>query len=101
MTNGYDGSMMNGLQSLETWQEYFHFPRGGTLGLFNAIQSIGGLAGLPVAPYMSDRLGRRLTIVIGCLIMILGAGIQTGSTTVGMFIGARFCSESLPPLFSA
>ena len=38
MTNGYDGSMMNGLQTLETWRGYFGDPQGGTLGLFNAIQ---------------------------------------------------------------
>lgn len=38
MTNGYDGSMMNGLQTLDTWQDYFGRPTGGTLGIFNAIQ---------------------------------------------------------------
>jgi hypothetical protein len=36
--NGYDGSMMNGLQSLDQWEDYFNHPTGGTLGLFNAIQ---------------------------------------------------------------
>jgi hypothetical protein len=24
MTNGYDGSMMNGLQTLDLWQDYFN-----------------------------------------------------------------------------
>lgn len=38
MSNGYDGSMMNGLQTLENWREYFDNPEGGLLGLFNAIQ---------------------------------------------------------------
>jgi hypothetical protein len=38
MSNGYDGSMMNGLQTLENWRAYFGNPTGGTLGLFNAIQ---------------------------------------------------------------
>ena len=37
-TNGYDGSMMNGLQSLTQWSEYFNKPTGGKLGLLNAIQ---------------------------------------------------------------
>jgi len=37
-TNGYDGSMMNGLQSLDNWKNYFHNPRGSMLGLLNAIQ---------------------------------------------------------------
>jgi len=37
-TNGYDGSMMNGLQSLKQWDDYFHNPSSGMLGLLNAIQ---------------------------------------------------------------
>ncbi|KAL5522688.1 hypothetical protein ACEPAG_8706 [Sanghuangporus baumii] len=32
-TNGYDGSMMNGLQSLYQWQESFDYPSGSMLGL--------------------------------------------------------------------
>ena len=37
-TNGYDGSMMNGLQSLDQWQNAFNHPSNGMLGLLNAIQ---------------------------------------------------------------
>jgi hypothetical protein len=37
-TNGYDGSMMNGLQSLTQWETYFDHPTKGKLGLLNAIQ---------------------------------------------------------------
>lgn len=37
-TNGYDGSMMNGLQSVKTWAAYFGKPNDSTLGLLNAIQ---------------------------------------------------------------
>ena len=65
MTNGFDGSVMNGLQTLETWRGYFGDPKGGTLGLFNAIQSIGGIAGLPFAPYVADIAGRRTGIFTG------------------------------------
>ena len=37
-TNGYDGSMMNGLQSLPQWEGVFKSPSGSKLGLLNAIQ---------------------------------------------------------------
>ncbi|KAG6852122.1 hypothetical protein C0991_002942, partial [Blastosporella zonata] len=67
-TNGYDGSMMNGLQSLDQWKGYFNNPTGGKLGLLNAIQNIGSLAAYPIAPYVSDGLGRRPTIFIGAVI---------------------------------
>ncbi|GAB5589087.1 hypothetical protein Unana1_03987 [Umbelopsis nana] len=88
--NGYDGSMMNGLQVLQTWTEYFNNPGPSQIGLLNAIQQVGGICGLLFASAITDRLGRRLAIMIGSLIVLLGVGLQSGSTTVGMFIGARY-----------
>lgn len=89
--NGFDGSLMNSFQSLSSWENYFGTPKGGKLGLLNAIQNIGSLAGYPFAPYLSDGLGRRPTIWIGATIMLIGVAVQTASTNLGMFIGARFC----------
>lgn len=89
-TNGYDGSMMNGLQSLTQWEGSFNHPTGGKLGLLNAIQNIGSLAAYPFAPYMSDGIGRRLTVLFGAIIMCGACALQTASQTVNMFIGARF-----------
>ncbi|OOO09787.1 sugar transporter [Aspergillus oryzae] len=89
-TNGYDGSMMNGLQTLEPWQEYFDHPSGSLLGILSAIMSLGSLAALPAVPYTADLLGRRMGILIGCLIMILGVVLQTISANYGMFLAARF-----------
>lgn len=89
-TNGYDGSMMNGLQSLPQWNGYFNNPTKGKLGLLNAIQNIGSLAAYPLSPYLADGLGRRTTVFIGAFIMCVATAIQTASQSVGMFIGARF-----------
>ncbi|KAF8953989.1 general substrate transporter [Flammula alnicola] len=89
-TNGYDGSMMNGLQSVDAWETEFNTPRGGTLGLFNAIQNIGSLAAYPISPYVTDGLGRRTAILIGAAIMVVATILQTVSHSFGMFIGARF-----------
>ncbi|KAI9931214.1 hypothetical protein MW887_010875 [Aspergillus wentii] len=89
-TNGYDGSMMNGLQTLDYWQEYFNHPRGSLLGILSAIMSLGSLAALPVVPYAADMLGRRMSILIGCSIMILGVILQSISANFGMFLAARF-----------
>ena len=41
--------MLNGLQILPVWQNYFNHPTGSILGLFGSIYSIGSLAGLPFA----------------------------------------------------
>ncbi|TAQ83433.1 hypothetical protein B7494_g8240 [Chlorociboria aeruginascens] len=79
-TNGYDGSMMNGLQSLKQWETC----------LLNCIMSVGSLVALPVVPYTADILGRRTGVMIGCSIMIIGVILQTLGFTFGMFVGARF-----------
>ncbi|KAH9892420.1 hexose transporter [Cubamyces lactineus] len=89
-TNGYDGSMMNGLQSLPQWNDAFNHPNGGKLGLLSAIQNIGSVAAYPFSPYVSDGLGRRSAVLLGAVIMCIATVLQTASHSVGMFIGARF-----------
>ncbi|KIJ60060.1 hypothetical protein HYDPIDRAFT_190230 [Hydnomerulius pinastri MD-312] len=88
--NGYDGSMMNGLQSLSQWNVAFNNPSGGKLGLLNAIQNIGSVAGLPLTPYMADGMGRKFSVIFGASLVIVATAIQTASQSVNMFIGARF-----------
>ncbi|KAG1739298.1 general substrate transporter [Suillus lakei] len=89
-TYGFDGSMMNGLQSLTQWNQAFDYPTGGKLGLLNAIQNIGALSAYPFAPYMADGMGRRFSIIFGASLMVAATAIQTTSNSVQMFIGARF-----------
>ncbi|KAJ5873088.1 hypothetical protein N7455_003631 [Penicillium solitum] len=88
--NGFDNSMMNGLQALSYWQGYFNHLKGPTLGLFNCVMSVGALAGLVILPYMLDRLGRRICLAFGSCFMLLGVALQSGSINFSMFVGARF-----------
>ncbi|KAF9875365.1 hexose transporter protein [Colletotrichum karsti] len=87
--NGYDGSLLNGLQSIDRWHEYFDNPSATTLGLMN---SAGFLPGI-VAGFCGDRLaqtfGKRLTLWIGTCIAIVGIILMSVSTTTGMFCGGR------------
>ncbi|OAL00064.1 general substrate transporter [Phaeosphaeriaceae sp. SRC1lsM3a] len=87
--NGFDGSMMNGLQSLSYWQNYFGEPRGAMLGFFNSAMSLGSLIGLIFTPYLIDWRGRKIGVAIGCAIMLLAVGLQSGAQNIGMFIAAR------------
>jgi len=88
--NGFDGSMMNGLQAVSRWQDYFNHPTDKQLGLFNAIQSIGAFCAIPIAPYVADGLGRKGGIVVGATIVLVGAILQTATQSLGMFVGSRF-----------
>ncbi|KAF5689687.1 hexose transporter [Fusarium circinatum] len=86
---GYDGSMMNGLQSLDTWKAAFNNPDANKLAILNAIQNIGQLAALPFCAWFCDKYGRRPGLVVGATIMLLGVGLQGGARNTGMFIAAR------------
>ncbi|KDQ59238.1 hypothetical protein JAAARDRAFT_57164 [Jaapia argillacea MUCL 33604] len=87
--NGYDSSLVNGLQILPEWQDYFHHPHGKGLGLINSAQNIGSLIGLPFTPFSSDILGRRATLFIGAIVMLGGVATQFAANGIDMLIGAR------------
>ncbi|RPA83703.1 hexose transporter protein [Ascobolus immersus RN42] len=88
-TNGFDGSMMNGLQAVPAWEEYFH-PDAAELGLLNAIMSAGSICAVPISPFLADWRGRRLAILIGLAIMFVGVALQSAATNIPMFTGARY-----------
>ncbi|KAJ8114313.1 hypothetical protein OPT61_g3778 [Boeremia exigua] len=67
----------------------FNNPQGALLGLLATMQVIGGVATLPIAPYLSDRLGRRHPIFIGSLIIIAGAALQAAAPNISAFLAAR------------
>ncbi|KAK9482558.1 lactose permease [Lipomyces starkeyi] len=88
-TQGFDGSLMNGLQAVEQWREYFGEPTGSTLGLFNGAYPIGGLIVLPLISSISDRFGRRVGIASGAVICCIGAVLQGAAQNVAMFVVGR------------
>jgi sugar porter (SP) family MFS transporter len=89
ITSGYDGSMMNGLQSIENWQDYFGHPQGHRLGTMSNGLIIGALITTPFLSYLIEYLGRKKPVIIGSMIMVLGAGLQAGSRNFSMFLGSR------------
>ncbi|KAH8593395.1 general substrate transporter [Bisporella sp. PMI_857] len=89
-TTGYDGMMLNTSQNLDQWQNYFKHPKDSKLGLMNAIYQIGSLAAFPFVPYMADWWGRKVPIVVGCVIMLLGGLLGAFANGFGMYTGGRF-----------
>ncbi|OAK94160.1 general substrate transporter [Phaeosphaeriaceae sp. SRC1lsM3a] len=78
-TLGYDGSLLNGLQTMPAWKDSF--------------PGFGGFAVLLFTPYIADYLGRRHGTAIGCLLVILGSIIQAlpaRSNPEPMFLAGRF-----------
>ncbi|KAL4937117.1 hypothetical protein BDV06DRAFT_232793 [Aspergillus oleicola] len=88
-SNGYDGSMMNGLQSLPPWQKFMDHPVGAWLGFINSSQFLGGLLWLPPVAWLSNRIGRKWTIYTGYIWLFVGVGLQTGARNEGEFVAGR------------
>ncbi|KAJ4206986.1 hypothetical protein FSOLCH5_004979 [Fusarium solani] len=96
-TLGYDGSMMNGLQTLPQWRTFFDQPEGAILGLMNSVYPLGKVVGMVVVTYVSDRWGRKLPLLIGMVTCIGFAIMQGLSPNLGTFVAARAllgCSTS-------
>lgn len=52
-SNGYDGSLLNGLQSLPQWREYFDTPTGAILGALSNGYTLGNFLALPIIAYFN------------------------------------------------
>ncbi|KAK3661081.1 hypothetical protein LTR10_001720 [Elasticomyces elasticus] len=88
-TNGFDGSLMNGLQALTYWQKYFDYPTGAQLGIFNGTQGLGSVFSVTFLWWLVEKIGRRYTIMIGAVIIIFGVFLQSFATSLAMFASAR------------
>ncbi|KAL4972635.1 general substrate transporter [Aspergillus desertorum] len=88
-TNGYDGSLMNGLEALPDWNESYNHPEGATLGLLAASMSIGSILAIPVVPYVADICGRRFGVVLGCVIMLGGVAMVSIGYKIALFVVGR------------
>lgn len=86
---GYDGSLMNGLQALPSWKRDFGNPQGHDLGAVNAAQSAGCVVVLPIVGMLADKVGRRWTLLIGGVVVIIASVIQSVAVNLGMFIFSR------------
>jgi MFS family permease len=65
----------------------FGHPTGSRLGLFTAIQNIGGICALPLASYSADILGRRMGVSIGIVVVFIGIILQ------GWLLGIKWVLE--------
>ncbi|KAL6360990.1 hypothetical protein LRP88_04451 [Fusarium phalaenopsidis] len=107
-TLGYDGSMMNGLQTLPQWRTFFDQPEGAILGLMNSVYPLGKVFGMVAVTYVSDRWGRKLPLLIGMVTCIGFAIMQGLSQNLGTFVAARallgcatsFISQASPILIT-
>lgn len=80
---------MNGLQATAAWKSFFGNPTGSVLGVVNAAQSIGSVIALPFVGFLSDRIGRRYTLLAGATTVIIASAIQAASVDYAMLVVSR------------
>ncbi|OCL11101.1 MFS sugar transporter-like protein [Glonium stellatum] len=87
-TFGYDGSMINGLNILPSYTDYFHL-NPATTGLNTASIWIGGcIAGLTYGK-VTDIIGRRPALLWAAVVTLIAVVLQTAAQNIAMFVIAR------------
>ncbi|KAL2114055.1 hypothetical protein VUR80DRAFT_1058 [Thermomyces stellatus] len=99
ITSGFDSQLINTLQFAEPFKVYFGDGyinddgkpdiEPGLLGFINSCYQLGSIFGVPIAPWFAQRFGRRWSIMLGSLIMVVGALLQGFAQHVAMYIIAR------------
>lgn len=65
------------------------YPSSSKVGLITAILFVGGVIGAIAAPPITDRFGRRMGLLGGCLLTLIGTLAQTCAQGSGAFIAGR------------
>ncbi|KAL6918577.1 hypothetical protein ACHAPO_009597 [Fusarium lateritium] len=87
---GIDWGVISSINSNTHWHDYFGFENSGpTLGIINALMTIGNFCGAPFLCF-ADKIGRRSVNFTGCLLTIVAALIQCFSPNVKLFMFGRF-----------
>ncbi|TPX09631.1 uncharacterized protein E0L32_009104 [Thyridium curvatum] len=89
MTSGFDSQIINAVQIVPAWKDYFGHPSGGYQGILASSLPLGSVIGLPFIPYVNDGYGRRWCIMFGSVLMVIGSLIQGLSINGPMYIIAR------------
>lgn len=87
-TMGYDTAMMNSLNILPQYKDYFHLNTA-TTGLNNGALWMGNVLGAALIQPVSDRYGRKMALLVASCICLVGTIIQAAAQNVGTFVVGR------------
>ncbi|KAL7947770.1 general substrate transporter [Trichoderma barbatum] len=89
--NGYDGSLINNLLQNPWFNEKYTVENKGIwAGIVSSMYQIGGVVALPFVGPAIDGFGRRVGMLIGAGLIVIGTIIQGLSNAQGQFMGGRF-----------
>lgn len=88
--NGYDGSVMSSVLAMSHFQSYFNAGTNINTSLIFSIYTAGSMFSAPIAATFNDKFGRRLTMALGVVIVILGGVLSATTRGVPQLVAARF-----------
>lgn len=89
MLFGFDISSMSAIVGTQQYIDFFDNPHGVRQGAIGSALAAGSVFGSAIAGPISDRIGRRDSIMFACLWWLLGTGVQAGVTGFGSLITGR------------
>ncbi|RMZ81193.1 hypothetical protein DV737_g2702, partial [Chaetothyriales sp. CBS 132003] len=89
MQIGFDNGLMGGLVNQTAFNDTFDSPNSTMIALIVSIMEIGAFIGSIFTAAVGEQLGRKKSIAIGVVIMILGAVLQATAFTRAHLIVAR------------
>lgn len=106
-TFGFDGGLIGGLLAMPPFVDRFgsvHTADGTSLsatdeGLIVGFPTTGCILGLPLSALLADRYGRKITLLVGCLISVVGSAIQTAAPNLAALIVGRWIANAAIFLF--
>lgn len=96
---GYDLGVIAGAVDSPNFQAQFE-PSDAEQGAVVALFTAGAFFGAGFAGPLADWLGRRLTLMTGAIIFILGGGLQAGAQTIDFLYSGRGEIDFQLPLMS-
>ncbi|KAF5641596.1 sugar transporter STL1 [Fusarium sp. NRRL 25303] len=84
MLIGYDNGLMGGLVNTTAFKDTFDSPDSDMIGLL-----VGCFFGAVFSSIWGEKLGRRRSVFVGCVFLIIGAVLQAASYTRAMMIVGR------------
>ncbi|KAJ8114437.1 hypothetical protein OPT61_g3684 [Boeremia exigua] len=87
--NGYDGSLMNGLQALPQWVTFMDNPTGSWLGFLNAMYWLGMGVNYPLTAIVANKFGRKPGVYVGYTFLLAGSLAILSNSEIA-FIMSRF-----------
>ncbi|KAK3187241.1 hypothetical protein K4F52_003872 [Lecanicillium sp. MT-2017a] len=90
MLYGYDAGVLGGIQETDSFRNAIGNPQGAfVIPIIASIYNLAAFASSMFTAFVGMKIGRRLTIVLGNVCIIIGAIIQASTFSVGQIIVGR------------